>query len=123
MPDKATLLRVAPLVFVLLWSTGFIAAKYSMQNADPFVFLCLRFSITALVLIPILLMLGAALPRRIWTFRHDMDTGALLHCGYLGFLFWPIKNGGDVFDQLVRLLKTSRDSFQEQQHSFYRVRY
>ena len=92
-PSQALLLRLAPLIFVSLWSTGFIAAKYSMQNADPFVFLCLRFTITALALVPILLLLGASLPRRIWSFRHDMVTGALLHCGYLGFLFWPIKNG------------------------------
>jgi drug/metabolite transporter (DMT)-like permease len=93
MPEQALLLRVAPLLFVLIWSTGFIAAKYSMHNADPFVFLCLRFSITALSLVPIILVVGAALPRRIWAFRHDMVTGVLLHCGYLGFLFWPIKNG------------------------------
>ena len=93
MPSQALLLRLAPLVFVTLWSTGFIAAKYSMQNADPFVFLCLRFSITALALVPILLLAGAALPRRIWSFRHDMVTGVLMHCGYLGYLFWPIKNG------------------------------
>jgi drug/metabolite transporter (DMT)-like permease len=64
-----------------------------MHNADPFVFLCLRFSITALVLVPILLLMGGTLPRRIWSYRHDMVTGALLHCGYLGFVFWPIKNG------------------------------
>jgi len=93
MPNQALVLRIAPLIFVSLWSTGFIAAKYSMQNADPFVFLCLRFTITTVALIPILLLFGAALPRRIWSFRHDMVTGALLHCGYLGFLFWPIKNG------------------------------
>jgi len=92
MPTRAVL-RLAPLLFVALWSTGFIAAKYSMWNADPFVFLCLRFSITALALLPILLLLGARLPRNPWRFRHDMVTGALLHCGYLGFLFWPIKNG------------------------------
>ena len=85
--------RLAPLLFVCLWSTGFIAARYSMHNADPFVFLCLRFTLTALALIPILLILGAQLPRRPWQFRHDMVTGVLLHCGYLGFVFWPIKNG------------------------------
>ncbi len=93
MPGQASLLRFAPLVFVTLWSTGFIAAKYSMQNADPFVFLCLRFSLTAIALIPILLLLGAALPRRLLAFRHDMVTGVLLHCGYLGYLFWAIQNG------------------------------
>ncbi len=92
MPDTG-LLRIAPLVFVSLWSTGFIAAKYSMQNADPFVFLCLRFTITAAALVPLLWLVGAALPRRLWSFRHDMVTGVLLHAGYLGFVFWPIKNG------------------------------
>jgi drug/metabolite transporter (DMT)-like permease len=64
-----------------------------MYNADPFVFLCLRFSITALVLAAILLLMGKRLPRRIWSYRHDLVTGVLLQCGYLGFCFWPIKNG------------------------------
>ncbi len=85
--------RAAPLLFVALWSTGFIAAKYSMHSADPFVFLCLRFALAAAVLVPIVLLAGAALPRRLWTHRHDMVTGVLVHCGYLGFVFWPIKNG------------------------------
>ena len=91
--NQTMFLRIAPLVFVSLWSTGFIAAKYSMDNADPFVFLCLRFSITAIALVPLILLLRDSLPRNLWSFRHDMVTGALLHCGYLGFLFWPIKNG------------------------------
>ena len=93
MPSQALVIRLAPLLFVSLWSTGFVAARYSMHNADPFVFLCLRFSLTALMLVPIILLAGRALPRRIWSYRHDMVTGALLHCCYLGFLFWAIKNG------------------------------
>ncbi len=93
MPSRALLIRLAPLLFVSLWSTGFIAARYSMHNADPFVFLCLRFSITALVLVPLILLMGRQLPRNLWHYRHDMITGVLLHCCYLGFLFWPIKNG------------------------------
>jgi len=93
MPDQALLIRIAPLLFVSLWSTGFIAAKYSMHNADPFVFLCLRFTLTALALVPILLLTGNALPRRPWSYRHHMVTGLLMHCGYLGFFFWAIKSG------------------------------
>ena len=93
MPNPVLLTRLAPLLFVCLWSTGFVAARYSMHNADPFVFLCLRFTLTALALVPILLLLGISLPRRLWDYRHDMVTGTLLHCCYLGFLFWPIKNG------------------------------
>lgn len=93
MASHQLFVRLAPLLFVLLWSTGFIAAKYSMGNADPFVFLSLRFSLTAIVLIPIILLIGAKLPVSLWRHRHDMVTGFLLHCCYLGFLFWPIKDG------------------------------
>ena len=93
MANQSLLIRMAPLLFVSLWSTGFVAAKYSMHNADPFVFLCLRFTITALVLVPILLLMGGSLPRRIWSYRHDMVTGVLMHCCYLGFVFWAIKSG------------------------------
>jgi len=91
---KTTLfVRLSPLLFVLIWSTGFIAAKYSMQHADPFVFLCLRMMLTTLALIPILCLFGVTLPRKFWPYRHDMVTGVLLHCCYLGFVFWPIKEG------------------------------
>ncbi len=93
MPDRPLLIRSAPLVFVAIWSTGFIAAKYSMHSADPFVFLCLRFSIAAAALVPMVMLAGAALPRNPWPYRHDMISGILLHCGYLGYLFWAIKNG------------------------------
>jgi drug/metabolite transporter (DMT)-like permease len=93
MGNQSIFFRTAPLLFVVLWSTGFIAAKYSMENADPFVFLCLRMSITALVIVPILYLVGAPMPRGIWRHRHDMVTGFLIHCCYLGFVFWPIKNG------------------------------
>ena len=93
MASHSLFIRLAPLLFVMLWSTGFIAAKYSMANADPFVFLCLRMTITAIVLIPIVCLAGAKLPKNIFSYRHDMVTGVLLHCCYLGFLFWPIKDG------------------------------
>ena len=80
MRDHALFVGAAPLLFVMLWSTGFIAAKYSMENADPFVFLCLRFSITALVLLFILWLSRASISRNIFDYRHDMVTGVLLHC-------------------------------------------
>ena len=84
--NQALLIRIAPLLFVSLWSTGFIAAKYSMHNADPFVFLCLRFSITAVMLVPIILLAGRSLPRDIWSYRHDMVTEAPRLCQWQGVL-------------------------------------
>lgn len=64
-----------------------------MANADPFVFLCLRFALTCVVLLPIILLTRAPNPRSLWLHRHDMVTGLFLHFGYLGFVFWPIQLG------------------------------
>jgi len=93
MRDHTLFVRLAPLIFVGLWSTGFIAAKYSMANADPFVFLCLRMTITAIILFIFLWLTRARLPHSLLEYRHDMVVGVLFHCCYLGFLFWPIKDG------------------------------
>ncbi len=93
MRDYSLFVRTAPLIFVMLWSTGFIAAKYSMANADPFVFLCLRMTITAAILLIIVWLGKARMPRSLLEYRHDMVTDVLFHCCYLGFLFWPIKDG------------------------------
>jgi drug/metabolite transporter (DMT)-like permease len=93
MQDHAYFVRVAPFLFVMLWSTGFIAAKYSMANADPFVFLCLRMTITAIILFVYLWLTKAKLPQNLFEYRHDMVVGVLFHCCYLGFVFWPIKDG------------------------------
>jgi drug/metabolite transporter (DMT)-like permease len=41
---------VAPLVFVFLWSTGFISAKYGLRDADPLTFLAIRMVVSAAVL-------------------------------------------------------------------------
>jgi drug/metabolite transporter (DMT)-like permease len=93
MRDHVLFVRLAPLIFVAIWSTGFIAAKYSMANADPFVFLCLRMTITAIILFVYLWLTKAKLPQNLLEYRHDMVVGVLFHCFYLGFVFWPIKDG------------------------------
>jgi len=93
MRNYSFFVRTAPLIFVVLWSTGFIAAKYSMANADPFVFLCLRMTITATILLIFLWLSKSGMPSSLLEYRHDMVTGVLFHCCYLGFLFWPIKDG------------------------------
>jgi len=42
--------RLAPYLFVFLWSTGFVGAKYGLPYADPFIFLSLRIFIAAGIL-------------------------------------------------------------------------
>lgn len=83
--------KVAPLLFVLLWSTGFIGAKYGLPYAEPFTFLALRFAITIAVLAPFVFLFvkisGMA------AVGHSIITGILIHGLYLGGIFFAISRG------------------------------
>ncbi|MSY17990.1 MAG: EamA/RhaT family transporter, partial [Actinobacteria bacterium] len=48
--NGAALERIAPWLFVLFWSTGFIAARYGTQDAGPLTFLTVRLSVAAVLL-------------------------------------------------------------------------
>jgi drug/metabolite transporter (DMT)-like permease len=82
---------LAPAVFVLLWSTGFVGAKYGLPDADPFVFLALR------LLIATALLAVAARATRSRITRAQAGraavSGLLLHATYLGGVFWAIAHG------------------------------
>ena len=85
-----------PLAFVVLWSTGFIGAKWGLPYIEPLHFLALRFAIVVAIL-----ALVAALFRLPWPERaqwlHLGVTGVLLHSLYLGAAFvgiaWGIEAG------------------------------
>lgn len=85
--------RLAPFLFVFLWSTGFIGAKYGMPYTEPLTFLLLRY--TALVL---LMTLAAWVSRAPWPtdpgqWLHLGVAGALIHALYLGGVFVAISQG------------------------------
>lgn len=84
--------HLIPAVFVVLWATGFIGARYAMPFAEPFTFLVGRFLIAAAVLLVLALLLRA----RAATGRealHSLVAGALMHGGYLGGVFWAVRHG------------------------------
>lgn len=85
--------KSAPLLFVLLWSTGFVGAKYGLPFADPFIFLATRVLIAALVL----LFVAAALKTPILIGRSAITRSAVigffLHACYLGGVFYSISKG------------------------------
>ena len=56
---------IVSLAFVLLWSTGHIATKLGDPYIEPFKFLAIRFSLSTLVLVPIVLVIGGRWPRTI----------------------------------------------------------
>jgi drug/metabolite transporter (DMT)-like permease len=85
-------LAFTPGLFVFLWATGFIGARLSSDDAEPFSFLAIRFGIAAAILAVAALAAGAPWPGRRATI-HALVVGALMHGGYLGGVFWAISHG------------------------------
>lgn len=82
-----------PLLFVLLWSTGFIGAKYGLPYAEPYALLFLRFVLTLVLLVALIAHFKPAPPEN-WRQRlHLMVSGSLIHGAYLGGVFTSIKAG------------------------------
>lgn len=77
-------IRLMPAVFVLFWSTGFIAAKAGMPHAGPLTFLLLRFSLVVALMLPIALLFRAPWPDTAAQWRHIAVAGVLMQGGYIG---------------------------------------
>ena len=84
---KALGLRATPAFFVLLWSTGFLGAKYGLPYAEPFTFLAVRMAIAALLLTALALLMKTPWPSSPVLAGHIAVSGILVHAGYLGGVF------------------------------------
>lgn len=84
------LIRFVPLAFVLLWSTGFIGARYGLPYIEPFNLLLIRMLLTLVVFAGLIVLFRAQWPTSRQAL-HQMVTGALVHGCYLGGVFAAIK--------------------------------
>jgi drug/metabolite transporter (DMT)-like permease len=89
---RQRLTDLIPFLFVFLWSTGFIAAKYALPYIEPFYLLFTRAVITIGVFV-LLFILFQAKPLTIRQTGHQIVTGLLVHGTYLGGVFAAIKWG------------------------------
>lgn len=80
-------------MFVLLWSTGFVGAKYGLPYAEPFTFLALRLFIASALLWIIVVLTRGQRPDGRTQWGRSAVSGVLLHAGYLGGVFWAISQG------------------------------
>lgn len=87
------LVRAMPVVFVLIWSTGFIVARYGMPHAPPMKFLALRYALSVAAFLVWALVARAAWPRDGRQLAHLAVTGVLMHGGYLGGVWAAVKAG------------------------------
>ena len=86
-------LKAMPAVFVLIWSTGFIVARYGMPYAPPFTFLLWRYFFSILCFLPWIVLARVAWPRDRQQVLHLAVTGMLMHAGYLGGVWAAVKSG------------------------------
>lgn len=82
-----------PALFVLIWSTGFIVARYGMPHAPPLHFLAWRYALSVLCFAVWVVLSGARWPRERGQWQHLAVTGILMHAGYLGGVWAAVREG------------------------------
>jgi drug/metabolite transporter (DMT)-like permease len=85
--------RLAPYLFVLLWSTGFIGAKFGLPYADPFIFLAVRILIAGIILFIVALVIKTPVAIGVSAISRSALIGFFLHACYLGGVFFAISEG------------------------------
>ncbi|MCB5201189.1 DMT family transporter [Neorhizobium sp. T786] len=85
--------RLAPALFVLLWSTGWLVAKLAVAHADPLTFLAARHALAAIAFACLCVVVGTRWPRSRRVIVHGVVSGMFLHGLYLAGIWWAIGQG------------------------------
>jgi drug/metabolite transporter (DMT)-like permease len=91
--DRSAWVRAMPAVFVLIWSTGFIVARFGMPHAPPFSFLLIRYLLSIACFVAWIVWAKVPWPQNRAQFLHLSVTGILMHAGYLGGVWAAVKAG------------------------------
>ena len=82
-----------PVVFVVIWSTGFIVAKFGLPFAPPLTFLAIRYALSIGCFLVWIRLSGARWPVARQQWLHLAATGMLMHGGYLSGVWVAVKGG------------------------------
>ena len=91
--SSRALIRAMPAVFVLIWSTGFIVAKFGLPYAPALTFLVMRYALSIVCFLVWIRFSRARWPRWGQQWLHLAVTGVLMHAGYLGGVWVAVKAG------------------------------
>jgi drug/metabolite transporter (DMT)-like permease len=85
--------KLAPGLFVFLWSTGFIGVKYGIPYSPPFYFIAIRMAIASLLLFIAISFLRRSQPLTRSILWPSTLIGLTLHGAYLGGCFFAVSRG------------------------------
>jgi drug/metabolite transporter (DMT)-like permease len=92
-PPVSHLAPTFPLLFVLLWSTGFIGARMGLPHSEPLTFLFVRYVLVVALLLLLAVLSKAPWPTRSIDWWHIGVAGLFIHGVYLGGVFMAISMG------------------------------
>ena len=91
--EARVLARAMPWVFVLIWSTGFVVARFGMPHAPPLTFLSLRYALSIACFAIWIAWMRVPWPRGRAQWGHLAVVGVLIQAGYLGGVWSAVKTG------------------------------
>jgi drug/metabolite transporter (DMT)-like permease len=91
--NVSVLIQAMPAVFVLVWSTGFVVAKFGLPYAPPLTFLAIRYAFSLLCFLVWIGLARVSWPSGRQQWLHLAVSGMLIHAGYLGGVWMAIKAG------------------------------
>jgi drug/metabolite transporter (DMT)-like permease len=90
---RDALIAAMPAVFVGIWSTGFVVARFGMPHAGPMDFLAWRYALSIACFLVWIRWAGAVWPQGRAQWGHLAVVGVLIHAGYLGGVWTAVKAG------------------------------
>jgi len=93
MPSQSSLfLRSLPGIFIFIWASGYVVAKYGLPYAEPLTFLCMRYLGVIVFMLVLALSMRAPWPeRKAW--GQIAIAGILMQAMYLGGIWCAVKLG------------------------------
>ena len=86
-------LVLAPSIFLFVWSTGYVAAKFGLGYVEPFTFLVLRYGVIVIIMAALYLVLRPPLPKSGKDWAHLSIVGLLMQAVYFGFCYMAFTSG------------------------------
>ena len=86
-------LAITPLLFLLLWSAGYVVAKVALVDAAPMALLALRFAAVIAIMAALFAILRPPLPKTLSGYLHLGFVGVLMQTVYFGMAYFSFVNG------------------------------